>query len=402
VPVFLLADSFHYRQLSDGDRTMSKDKIYFKNLDSIRFIAALMVYLAHAVSPSYAYLPIKNTIWEKLLYTFSNGELGVSIFFVLSGFLITYLLISEYELNGHVKLRNFYIRRVLRIWPLFFFVVVFSFFVYPFAKSIIGMDSPHAANIWYHVTFLSNFDIINVNKFFNGNAAMSQSINWSVSIEEQFYVFWPLIFVFLPRKLWAFAISFVIIGSITFRILNHTDKLVLYFHTFSVLLDLGIGGLLAYFVKSFGRVKSFFEQTSTWTHLVYFLISASLIFWSNSLFDFEYGHAVGRIFISISFALIICSQAITKTESKLNLGRWSFANRWGKYTYGIYLLHPIAITLLNASFEILHISKENFLMSFSFGVAGFIITLLISWISYHYYESQFLKLKEKFATIKTH
>ena len=68
---------------------MKNDKVYFDNLDSIRFIAALMVYLGHGISPSYQYLPIENTFLETLLNTISNAGTGVSIFFVLSGFLIS-------------------------------------------------------------------------------------------------------------------------------------------------------------------------------------------------------------------------------------------------------------------------------------------------------------------------
>ena len=104
---------------------MGNEKIFFKNLDSIRFIAALMVFIGHAISPSYQYLPIKNTFWEKLLNTASNAGTGVSMFFVLSGFLITYLLISEYELNRKISIQKFYMRRVLRIWPLYFLIVAF-------------------------------------------------------------------------------------------------------------------------------------------------------------------------------------------------------------------------------------------------------------------------------------
>ncbi|MBK8300787.1 MAG: acyltransferase family protein [Chitinophagaceae bacterium] len=77
----------------------NKNRLFFKNLDSIRFIAAFMVYLGHGVSPAYKFLSIEGTFWERLLNTVSNGGTGVSIFFVLSGFLITYLLISEHELT---------------------------------------------------------------------------------------------------------------------------------------------------------------------------------------------------------------------------------------------------------------------------------------------------------------
>jgi len=97
---------------------MNNDKVYFKNLDSIRFIAALIVFLGHAIYPSYKFLPIENTYIEKFLLTISDGGTGVSIFFVLSGFLITYLLISEHEIKSTISLKKFYIRRFLRTWPL--------------------------------------------------------------------------------------------------------------------------------------------------------------------------------------------------------------------------------------------------------------------------------------------
>ncbi|HKR07344.1 MAG TPA: acyltransferase, partial [Bacteroidia bacterium] len=283
---------------------MKENKIYFKNLDSLRFIAAMMVYLQHGVSGSYKYLPIKNTVWEQFLATISNGETGVSIFFVLSGFLITYLLVSEYELKSKISLRNFYIRRLLRIWPLYFLIVSFTFLIYPFLKSLIGMNNPLGSNFLYHLTFLSNFDVINIEKNCEGNAALSQNITWSVSIEEQFYLFWPLLFVFLPKRFWVYSILLVIGGSLFFRVINYNDYEVLYFHTFSVLLDLGMGGLMAYLIKEKNKVRSFFEKSSTMTHLILFIISFSLLFWKDSIFSFEYGNAVSRIFISISFALI--------------------------------------------------------------------------------------------------
>src|SRR5271154_1425495 len=150
---------------------MPGHKLFFKNLDSIRFIAALMVYLQHGMSQSYLYLDIKGTVWGKLLMTISSGGTGVSIFFVLSGFLITYLLIAEDETKGVISVKNFYIRRVLRIWPLFFAVIFFSFFLYPQLKALFDLNSPSGANFLYHVTFLSNFDVMNITKNCPGSDA---------------------------------------------------------------------------------------------------------------------------------------------------------------------------------------------------------------------------------------
>ncbi|RYZ21319.1 MAG: acyltransferase [Chitinophagaceae bacterium] len=380
---------------------MSGEKVYFRNLDAVRFIAAMMVFMGHAVSPSYKYLPIEGTFAGKVLWTISTGGTGVSVFFVLSGFLITYLLIKEQEASGRISLRNFYVRRVLRIWPLYYLVVGFSMIVYPFLKKMIGMESPTGTNLAYYLTFLSNFDVINVRKYCFGSDAMSQNITWSVSVEEQFYLFWPLLFVLLPRRFWLHGILGLIAGSILFRLLNTNDVQVLYFHTLSVLLDLGIGGLTAYFATKYVRVGRFFRDSSTRLHLILLVVAFTLLLSKDSLFSFAYGNAIGRIFISVSFALIIAAQALTTRESPLNLRKLKFASEWGKYTYGIYLLHPLAIQLTDVALRIVHFPRNSFITLFLVAMVNLVLTLVISKLSFRYFESPFLRYKEKFATIRS-
>ena len=86
---------------------MSNKIVYFKNLDAIRFFAAMMVFISHAMSKSFNHFKIEDSIIEKTLFVISNGAMGVSIFFVLSGFLITYLIVTEIELNGELDLKKF-------------------------------------------------------------------------------------------------------------------------------------------------------------------------------------------------------------------------------------------------------------------------------------------------------
>ena len=377
---------------------MDKTKLYFKNLDSIRFFAAFIVFVEHAVSPAYKYLPIQGTYFMKILNVFSDGGIGVSIFFVLSGFLITYLLLCEYELNSKISLKNFYMRRILRIWPLYFFVVLFSFFIYPLLKNFGGMNNSLSSSVMYYFTFLSNFDVIHVHKYFTGNDALSQNITWSVSVEEQFYLFWPLLFVFLQKKYWKFSIFSVIICSLLFRIYHFNDTIVLYYHTFSVLIDLGLGAIMAYLIKSHQKIKLFFENISTRTHILLFSFSFGMILWGNRLFDFDFGPAIVRFFISFSFALIISAQAFTTKLSILNLGRLSFPSTWGKYTYGIYLLHPIIITFWDVVYRVIGIPKTGFISLFSIALFSFVLTLVISKFSFLYFESKFLALKERFTS----
>lgn len=379
---------------------MKKHKIYFENLNSIRFIAAMMVFFAHTIHPGFNYLPIKNTFWERLLNLLSDGGVGVSIFFVLSGFLITYLLLDEFELNHRIHIINFYLRRILRIWPLYFAVLTFSFLIYPGLKILLGLNNPLKSDILYYLFFLSNFDVINIAKHCAGYDAASQNITWSVSVEEQFYLFWPLIFYFLPKKFWLASLLLVITGSVIFRVLHYKDTTLLYFHSLSVMLDLGIGGVFAYLVREHSKIKRFFQNCSTIHHVIFFSITFLLLLWNDLIFNFSYGVALGRIFTSIAFAFIICAQALTRYTSIFNLKNLSFADKWGKYTYGIYLIHPIVITLVNVLARITYFSENNFIALCFTTTVCLIFTLIISKLSYEYFEIRFLRLKDKLIMVK--
>src|SRR5690606_25507807 len=137
----------------------------------------------------------------------------------------------------------FLIRRILRIWPVYFVVVLFGFLIYP---SLSGTTFDH--DLFYFVTFLSNFDEI-----FNGTGMSVHNLTvlWSVSIEEQFYIGWAIIlgvFALNSRKHFPSFFILVIITSITFRLAFIDDPRIIYYHTLSVISDMALGGLLAHSV----------------------------------------------------------------------------------------------------------------------------------------------------------
>lgn len=359
----------------------------------------MMVYCQHGFYKSIAYLNIQGTNLERVLFLICDGGIGVSIFFVLSGFLITYLLISEYEQQGGISISKFYIRRVLRIWPLFFIVICFSFCVYPYLKEVLGFSSPKFYNWLYHITFLSNFDILHIQKDHYGSDALINNITWSVSIEEQFYLFWPLLFL-VKKKYWLPIIVSLILFSLIFRAINYQDSIVLYFHTFAVLIDLAAGALFAYLIKSNERVRTFFMKTDTAQHAILFVSCLALLFYIHYFSSFRMGDAVFRLVTAFIFGAIISAQALTQNNSIFNLGRLKLATFLGKYTYGIYLLHPIALLVVDISLRLMGMGTDNFIMSFSAALLGLIITLLMSMFSYNYFELPFLKLKERFSIVK--
>ena len=139
--------------------------------------------------------------------------MGVSFFFVLSGFLITYLLIKEKQLTGKVHISSFYIRRTLRIWPLYYFCVLFGFIAFPVLKSAFGQVPNETADPFLCSIFLNNFNAI-----YNGPPDSSiLSVLWSVAIEEQFYLLWPILFYLASPKQYKFIFLGVIIISIIYR-----------------------------------------------------------------------------------------------------------------------------------------------------------------------------------------
>lgn len=371
----------------------STPKIYFSGLDTIRFVAALMVFLGHTISKSFTKLGIEvESFSYKILSIFSSGGTGVSIFFVLSGFLITYLIISEIE-HGKFSLKNFYIRRTLRIWPLYYAVVIFSFFLYPGLKILINQNQPLASQVLYHLTFLSNFDVINVYQNSLGLDAMSQNITWSVSIEEQFYLFFPLIF-FLPRKRWGWCIIVLMTISLVFRYVNQSNSIILYYHTLSVLPDLLTGSLFAYLISINKKIYTFFESTKVMFHITVLLIFFAIMVLDSYIENCE---TFFRFIKGVIVGLIVVTQALSLNKSWFNFAKWKFADRWGKRSYGIYMLHPICITLIDVFYRLIGYNYTSTFSKHLFVVLlTLIFTLALSEISYRNLEMKFLSYKNKY------
>ena len=149
----------------------------FGNLDGLRFICISMVLWHHAIPVKFAYLPILD-----------RGFLGVDFFFVLSGFLITTLLLREAATNGSFSLRGFYLRRILRIIPVYFFVVTCVAAYYIIFR---GQRDYLELLPWYYL-FQSNFLVTHI---------PTLGPTWSLSVEEQYYMIWPLLLLLLPGRL---------------------------------------------------------------------------------------------------------------------------------------------------------------------------------------------------------
>lgn len=359
-------------------------KIYFENLDGLRAIAALSVMFYHITK--YVSTPESPVylVWKNLIgFNGYGGQFGVIFFFILSGFLISYLLFVEKVNDGGVRIGSFYMRRILRIWPLYYFSILVGFYIIPYLFSTIEEN----ANSLHYFIFASNFDRINSPT----PSIQVLEVQWSVAIEEQFYLLWPLLFFIKNHKAQLVAFITALVSSEIFY-LNQDSWESGYFHFFSSIRYLSFGAILAY-MSYFGldRIKMFLGSFSRLTTFLVYLISIALLsqkrlFLDHSIISFYIIEALPFLF----FGFVILEQCYSK-HSFFKIGNSIILNRIGKISYGIYLIHMMSVYFVIKLLE--WIGYTNF---FAAAVGIVLVTLLASDLSYRYFENYFLKMKSRF------
>lgn len=376
-------------------------KVFFPNLDALRFICFLMVFLFHTYKTIFQNLKETNhTAYSIIKFFFRNGELGVNFFFVLSGFLITFLLIKEKESTGNIHLGNFYIRRILRIWPMFYLCIFIGFVVVPALKSIAGHPSSEIARPIYYFLFANNFDYIASWPAFPD--ALILIVLWSVAVEEQFYLTWPIFLKLIPKKYYQILFSLVVLLTLVFRAfhLNSTDHdyAVLHFHTFSVIGDMAIGGLMAYYCSYDSKFLKRISNLRKSIVLLIYVGAICLILFRNYLFEFPITALFERLFISIAFGLIILEQNFNR-NSLFKFSKFKNLSKLGLYTYGLYCLHFFVISLIQGGFDKIGLHISTLYESFIKAIVSLLGVIFICRLSYQYFEKPFLHLKDRFAFI---
>lgn len=374
---------------------MSKDSYktkYFKELNSLRFIGFIGIFFGHVFfsnSPEIINYKLYATLFS---YGKILGFISIDSFFVLSSFLITWKALEEIKLTSNFQFKNFLIRRSLRIWPLYF-LIVFIGFLLEYFKSYYFLESEKLPSLWNFILFILNYDIIE-----NGyNFLFFMVFMWSISVEEQFYVFWAITIKWFNKYL--FGISFFIIFlSLVFRIYFINDSLSLNFHTASALGNFGIGALTA--ILAFKNPNFLNKLQSLNRKTILFFYSIIFIFFIKMpvLLEYDFFIVIQRVLFSIFFSFIILEQTYCD-QSIVKVSRIKYFNFFGKISYGLYCYHGIMITTVLQISGFLSESLLNSLILFP--VFIFVSTLLISHFSYRLYESKFLNFKSKFSFLSS-
>jgi peptidoglycan/LPS O-acetylase OafA/YrhL len=339
------------------------------SLDGLRSLAVLFVICNHAKVP---YLP--------------EGR-GVLTFFVMSGFLITWMLLNEAEKYGSISIPRFYMRRVLRIFPAFY---VFMLVQYLAQLAIKGRPSPTVVGDYLSaLTYTSNYRFALMPHI---DHAVWHS--WALSTEEQFYLLWPLLLVTFLKDLRK--LSYVLVGLI---ITIDVYRMVLFFRfhvsekwlsfTFDCRVDhLLVGCLLAVLLKR-GALQKFWTWTTAtvWPSIATFALIVVSI-WLSFQYQYPYRYAVGYVIDPLLTAVFVLQVMVLGHTWVWGWLNWSITRSLGRISYSVFLYHMLAfhvVTLLLGNRSLWILVPATILGASAIGVASFNLV-----------ERKFLRLKRDF------
>jgi peptidoglycan/LPS O-acetylase OafA/YrhL len=360
------------------------NRYYRPELDILRFIAAALVIQFHLVPSGQG-----MSLVERSVRAFHrSGACGVCLFFLLSAFLITELFLREIEAASTVHIPSFYVRRILRIWPLFFFVLLLAF--------IIGAILPKAAVS--HSTLIAFICLAgNWHMIFHGWPSGFISPLWSISVEEQFYAVWPAIVKSGGRKaIAACSVFFWCLAYITLLILGarrSTFDPGAWLNSFVQFQFFAIGAALALLLHDRRiRLKSYVRLISFAAGLVAITLANPVSHLIDTGNMTHTSAAVpGYLWADLGCVLLFLSLLGTAPPA------WCKPFIYlGKISYGLYLFHIFAWYLvaewINGHLRIAH-------SDMMIGLLSFPLTIGLAVLSYHLLESPFLRLKKRFTFI---
>lgn len=359
-------------------------------LDGIRAYAVLLVCLVHFFQIDESGLYEVNKFLGVSLFKVSQlGLRGVELFFILSGFLITGILLDTKKSPKYFT--TFYVRRFLRIFPLYYFVLLISFFVLP---SFIQIDSAgrevinKQAWLWTYTSNLSGGWDASLNFPSFGHF-------WSLSVEEHFYILWPLLIYvasdkWLPTIMW----GFVVLSMLSVLVVFFTGDLIpiLKWSTITCSGVLSLGGLIAWYWRRLPEFKRIAQRAH---NLVWY---SGILFFLFNFVPRKYEiHDVLTFFSSViffAFLLIVSLDGSKFTDKLFNHKPLYFI---GKISYGIYVYHgmlrPFFKNYIYGGFH--SFFNDGILSSFTYTIICTLISILIAWLSWNLLEAQILKLKRR-------
>lgn len=370
---------------------MNTKEFYIPNLNGLRFLAAFAVILGHAeiTKSNFNLTSLRDS--EIGFFKNGGGHLGVILFFVLSGFLITLLLLKEKDKFKTINYKKFILRRALRIWPVYFlFVSVVIFFVHGYSN-ILEDKSNGMLLIGMYYLILPNLAMSGF------GSIMHIPHLWSIGVEEQFYLIWPLIIKYFNRRMIILIMILLVILipmiphladflSVRFPMYKDLLRVIRLFFQYFLINSMAIGGLLAFIYYKYQEVIK--SKLSIGISSV--VISFCLAPWFFGLHFDALNDVLYPLIFGVLILVVSASQPIFLLENRI-------ISYLGKISYGIYVYHWIIIYYV-INYTNQYWGDVNYVFSL---LIITILTVGLATISYELLEKRILKFKSKYALIKS-
>lgn len=366
----------------------SSSSLYMPRLDGLRGMAIALV-LIHSLT----LLTQVDSIASRLVHSlFAFGWAGVQLFFVLSGFLITGILLDTKHRPHYFK--NFYIRRALRIFPLYYATLIVAFIVLPaigHMPQVYQGDAQHQARFWLYLT----------NWFTDTGIGFSHY--WSLALEEQFYLVWPLIvYAARPKSLLKICLLIAIAGVIVrywMRAHGFPEEAV-YIATPARVDALTTGSAAAVLMRMpevYGWIKARITMLKASAVALGILAIALTGSYGSSVRGQVFGYCVLALFFALTILIAATlDREQASTPQAASVLRWKPLRILGKYSYGVYVFQRPVHVFIGIPF-ITDYASTSLALNVTYVMAATLLTLGLAVISYHLFELPFLRIKNKFV-----
>ncbi len=357
-------------------------RMHFHTFDALRFFACLKVFLHH--------LPVFT--FPLFSYLSAGGGIGVQFFFVLSGFLITYIIYAEKKQTGKLNLKNFFIRRILRIWPLFYLMIGVAFFT-PYLLRYIHLansDVGYSPDWLMSLLFLENYKMMATHQTPNVSPL---AVMWSLCVEEHFYIIWGIGLYFLNIKKLPVVIGCCLVIGLVARFIYvqfdiPTSDIVTNIDLFA------FGAIPAYLLlEKKDQIITFVSSISYYKKLLYALFLIVVVFLCSQA-DGDKPFILLSTLLGLLFSGLII--LILPPATRFSISDKNVLSKLGIYTYGFYLYHTLVISLFRRLFEKADLPLSNVWYAVLFTVITFLLSMGCSMASYYFFEKPFLRLKKYF------
>jgi peptidoglycan/LPS O-acetylase OafA/YrhL len=361
--------------------TPAQPSFYRPELDALRFFGFFAIFLFDSLSHDpndYARYHLPRSASNLMATIATSGRFGITLLFLLSGYLITCLLLRERWVNGRVNIRSFYLRRILRIWPLYLFVLLVA----------VALPWPGRLPIPYFVAYV--FLVGNWMTALLGPPPSWARILWSVSLMQQFYLFWPIVIKQFSRngRLYL-ALGLVAFANITryYLAVGSMRPYSVFPNTFVELDSIAVGALCAI------ALKGSIPLISPAKRLLLVYVGCILLLGCG-----YFGKADSPLFVMAGYPCAIAGcLALFVAVCGLSF-TWQPLIYLGKISYGLYVYHLLALTLIGRALGGKAGTPIRFL-AYWFG--SLVLTIVLATISYRWLELPFLRLKERYTVVRS-